>query len=114
MAANSRTELIEMLSSGRFDDIVGTEEGPQMEFKSHAYSMLSMKDRASLVSDVSSLADHRGGVIVLGVETERDPTSKRDTAVSVKTIAADAVDEDAYRKLVRSRVHPLVRDFEVR
>jgi hypothetical protein len=114
MTAQTRTELIEILSSGRFQDIVGTEEGAQIEFKRHAYNMQSKKDRSDLVADVSSFADHRGGTIVLGVVTERDPTSRRECASEVKTIASDAVDEDAYRKLVRAHAKPLVRDFEIR
>jgi hypothetical protein len=112
--AQNRTELIEILSAGRFDDIVGTEENEQIEFKGRAYNLQSVKEKAGLVSDVSSLADHRGGIIVLGVVTEQDETSRRDTAVLVKTVGGDEVDQDAYRKLVRQHVHPLVRDFDVR
>ena len=60
-----------------------------------------------------SLADHRGGIIVLGISTERDETSRRDTAVSVNTVGADDVNDDAYRMLIRAHVRPLVRDFNV-
>lgn len=56
MVAQSRTELIEILSSGRFAEIIGTEEGPQIEFKSKAYSLQSQTDRAGLIADVASFA----------------------------------------------------------
>ncbi len=114
MAAETRIELIEMLSARRFPDIVGTEEGDQIDFKSHAYNLQNPKDRADLVADVAAFANSKGGTVVLGVETTTVATSKREIAARVVGINPEAVDVDAYQKLVRAHVRPLVRHFEVR
>lgn len=114
MAATTRTELIEMLSAGRFADIVGTEEGDQIDFKSHAYNLQNPKDRADLVADVAAFANSKGGTIVLGVETTTVATSKREIAERVVGVSPEAVDDDAYLKLVRAHIRPLVRHVEVR
>ncbi|HXA75246.1 MAG TPA: ATP-binding protein [Acidimicrobiales bacterium] len=114
MPALTRTELIEILSSARFADIIGTEEGQQIEFKGHAYNLQIPKDRSDLVADIASFANGKGGTIVLGVETVIVATSKREVADRVVGIPPGSVDDDAYQKLVRAHVRPLVRQFEVR
>ena len=110
----TRTELIEILSAARFADIAGTEEGDQIDFKSHAYNLQNPKDRSDLVADVAAFANSKGGTVVLGVETATIATSKREIAARVVGIGTDAVDDDAYQKLVRAHVRPLVRHFEIR
>lgn len=114
VAAGTRTELIELMSSGRFSEIVGTEEGEQVDFKSHAYNLEQAKDRADLAADIAAFANSKGGSIVLGVETEVATTSKRERASRVVGINPDVVDEEAYRARIRASVRPLVRDFEIR
>jgi hypothetical protein len=112
--AISRTQLIELLSAGEFDEILGTEENPQIDFKSHAYNVHTPKDRADLVADIASFGNHIGGTIVLGVEAQKDETTKRECATRICGVARSAVDEDAYRKLVDAHVHPHVAGLEIR
>ena len=114
MAASTRTELVEHLSSGRFHEIIGTEEGGQIEFKSRPYNLRSPKGRVDLVSDVGSFADNRGGTIVIGVETKKDETSRREYASGIRGVDVTEIDVEAIRKIVQSWVHPLVRDLEIR
>jgi hypothetical protein len=103
-----------MMSSGRFAEIVGTEEGEQIDFKSHAYNLQQPKDRADLAADIAAFANGKGGSIVIGVETEVATTSKRERASRVIGIESGVVDEDAYRAHIRAHVRPLVRDFDIR
>lgn len=46
--------------------------------------------------------------------TEKDSVNKRERASRVTGLGPNAVDDDAYRKLVLDHVRPLVRDFDIR
>ena len=114
MAAASRVELLEVLARGQFDEILGTAEGQQIEFKEHAYNLASPKGGRDLVADVAAFANARGGVVVLGIRTSSDPTSQQELASVVRGINTSSVDDDAYDKRIREHVHPLVRDVDIR
>lgn len=114
MVANSRFELLEILARGNFDDLLGTDEGPQIEFKEQAYNVASPKSRRDLIADVAAFANSRGGTIVLGVRAPPDPTSRRERADQVTGIDVNSVNEQSCLDLVRSHVCPLVRDVEIR
>ncbi len=114
LPANSRVELLEFLARGMFDEIVGTEEGPQIEFKEQAYTLASPKGRRDLVADVASFANSRGGVIALGVRAVPDASTQREVAERVVGVSAASVNEQVYTDLIRAHVWPLVREVQVR
>ncbi|MES2971194.1 MAG: ATP-binding protein [Patescibacteria group bacterium] len=106
-------EVLEILARGHFDELLGTDEGPQIEFKEQAYNVGSPKGRRDLIADVAAFANGRGGAIVLGVRAPPDPTSRRERADQITGIDASSVNEQSCLDLVRAHVRPLVRDVEI-
>ena len=62
------------------------------------------------------MANAVGGIIVLGFDTTRDPTTAGERISEVKQFPVGMVNPDQYRKIVHEYVHPpldiLVRVFE--
>ncbi len=114
MAVTSRVEVLEALAKGEFDRLIGTPEGQQIEFKEKAYDLGVAKGGRDLVADVAAFANARGGVIVLGIRTAAEPTTRQEVASAVCGTDPSSVDDDAYEKRIREHVHPLVKDFEIR
>jgi hypothetical protein len=110
----SRVELVEAMATGNFATIIGTEEGSQIDFKQKPYDLAGPKGRRHLVADVAAFANHRGGVIVMGIATQQEAATQREIASSVVGVSAQAVNDDQYLKLIRAHVDPLVRDVDVR
>lgn len=113
MTALSRRDVLEALASGRFETMLDVDEGPQLDFKERAYDLEGPKGLRDLVADVASFANSRGGVIVLGARTTRDPTTRREFVAAFPGVASESVDDERYRALVRAHVFPLVRDLRI-
>jgi len=110
----TKVELVEVLARGEFGTIIGTAENASIEFKSTAYSLGSHRSGRDLIADVASFANGRGGIILVGVKTARDPANQQDTATSVRGVDRGAVDINAYGQFLLSHIHPPVRDIDFR
>ena len=111
MAAANKQELLDLLARGDFDGVIGTQEGELIDFKSHAYNLDSPKGRRDLVADVATFANARGGVIVMGVETMREPESRVEKASTVVGVKPESFNETRYRDLINRHIYPLLRDL---
>ena len=66
------TEIEEILSESRFNDLLGIAESHRLEFKSQPYDLQQTKQQHELAKDVSALANSEGGCIVVGIKTKKD------------------------------------------
>lgn len=62
---------------------------------------------------MAALANTRGGVLVLGVETTVHQTAWIETASRILGIQESAVNEERYLKILHAHIEPLVRDITV-
>ena len=76
-------EVQKILSSGDFDEFIGALEDEQLEFKASPYQLDKDQGKMELAKDVSALANTAGGIIVIGVQTERNPTVQGDEAKKI-------------------------------
>ncbi|WP_217913527.1 AlbA family DNA-binding domain-containing protein [Miltoncostaea marina] len=109
----TRREIQRILDAGTFDALVGLEEGQELDFKARPYNLGSRNGRRGLVADVAAFANSRGGIIVVGVETQRDATTRMEAASGIASVRPTSVEETRYRDLVKAHVFPIVRDFGV-
>lgn len=63
-----------ILKSGHFNELIGTVEDEHLECKAAPYQLQSEHQKQELAKDVAGLANAGGGIILIGVRTERDPT----------------------------------------
>jgi hypothetical protein len=70
-------EIQNILSRGAFDELKGTLENEFFEAKSEPWALSSPYGRLEMAKDISSLANLRGGLIVIGAIAEEADTYQR-------------------------------------
>jgi predicted HTH transcriptional regulator len=92
----TREEAIAVLESGNFEAFVGVEEDLEGEFKGEPYQLDQDVEKFELAKDCSALANASGGVIVIGVRTNRHAESPTDVGDEIRCLSRDLVDEVRY------------------
>jgi hypothetical protein len=121
MPVTSAIELGAALSAPNFDQILGTEEGDWIDFKTGPYSMqgsgniqLTEVGRWELCKDVAAVANNRGGYLVLGVRTEKQPLIGLELATEIAPIRTSLIDIEAYRATISAGIYPPPQGIAVR
>jgi len=109
VAVRDADEVREALRAGRPERLIGTRECAWLDAKGQPYQLDQPRPAAELAKDVAALANMSGGVIVVGLRTRKAGSSE--VIDEVRPVPAGLIDRDRYRKLVRERVFPFVRDF---
>lgn len=108
VAVNSMAELFEALGRGELDALLGTPEGPWMDFKSQSYKLDTLAGVADMAADVASFANTRDGILLLGVHEDQLEGTRQAVASKVRGVRPQDVNDDQLLKLVRQHVQPLV------
>jgi Schlafen, AlbA_2 len=90
---------------------VGTAESAFLDVKSGLYRLDDPGGVAELVKDVAAFANSDGGLLLVGFLTRLD--GGREIIEELKPVPASLVDTDRYRKLVRERVQPHIRNLSI-
>lgn len=111
----TRAEVLDVLANGDFDPLVGLDETIDVEFKGAPYQVADRdSQKFELAKDVSALANASGGVIVIGVQTDRDNEAAVDVATELRPLARGLVDEQQYEGILSDMIYPRLRDVQVR
>jgi hypothetical protein len=113
-ATVTRQEVLTVLARRSFEDLIGQEEGLELEFKGSPYRLDVDAEKFELGKDVSGLANAEGGVIVIGVRTKRHLESPVDVADDVRPIPRDRLDEARHAAVLNDRVYPRIEGLAVR
>ena len=109
----TRDDALAVLESGRFEGFINVAEDVEVEFKRAPYRLDEDGERFELAKDASALANARGGVIVIGVQTERRAEAAVDIVVRLRPVARGLVDETRYVDVITERVYPRLRELRV-
>jgi hypothetical protein len=102
-------EIIAILDDGDFEPLVGVAEDDSLEFKASPYRLDEGRQGFELAKDVSSLANAaKGGLLVIGFETERDEATATDRVARSSPFARELLNEAQYIDKIRQLIHPLV------
>lgn len=107
-------EIKSILEIGNFDKLIGTIENEQLDFKKAPYQLDTDLEKLELVKDISSFANADGGVILLGVRTERDPKHFGDEAKEICPFLQTLVDPDKYHNILSSWIYPILHHIEIK
>jgi hypothetical protein len=111
----TRAEVLDVLASRNFEPLVGLAETIDVEFKGQPYQIADHdSQKFELAKDVSALANASGGVIVIGVQTERDNEASVDVAAELRPLALGLVDEQQYEGILSDMIYPRLREVQVR
>jgi hypothetical protein len=109
----TRDEALVVLQGGEFEPFVGQREDLELEFKGQPYQLDEETGKFELAKDVAALANGTGGVILIGIETERQEDSPLDEAVRVRPLGRRLVDTTRYEAVVGERVYPPIQGLRV-
>lgn len=106
-------EVAAILHQGAFDQLIGSYEHEGFECKSGFYDLRSQHGRIELAKDVSALANSRGGYLLIGIATAKDPLHQLDEVVSVSCFERAAFDLDQHRSIIGNLIYPSIRGLRV-
>jgi hypothetical protein len=102
------TEIDAILQSGDFTRLFGAFEDDHLECKSAPYNLDQEREKMELAKDVSALANTDGGIILLGVQTEQEPTYQGDIIRRVGCFAQQRIDFGQYERVISDWVLPSI------
>jgi predicted HTH transcriptional regulator len=101
-------EVAGILQSGDFTRLLGGLEDEQLECKSAPYNLDQEREKMELAKDVSALANADGGIILIGVQTEQEPSHPGDIIRRVRCIAQSRIDFTQYQNVLSDWVLPTI------
>lgn len=102
-----------ILAGGDFEPFVGEREDLELEFKRQPYQLDQEAEKFELAKDVAALANGAGGLLLIGVQTERREESPLDEAVRIRAFDRGLVDTARYEALIGARVYPPIQGLRV-
>ena len=117
----SPAEILAILEEGDFSGLKGIVEDHRLECKGEPYA-LHHTDREKLThykqelaKDVSSLANtSEGGLVLIGVRTERLDTHIGDEIVNIRPIPKDLIDPQQYHDILKEWIYPSALGVDVK
>src|SRR5215471_12760421 len=110
----SPKEVLERLEAREFEALVGLVESDWLDAKETPYHLDSPKQKRELAKDVAAFANAGGGIIVIGFDCEKEPTSSSERICKVCQFPASLVDPDKYSQILADLVHPPPHGVSVR
>lgn len=107
-------KVTEILEAGTFDSLIGLAETHDLEFKGEPYLLDTDFQKRELVKDVTGFANAGGGILVLGIRHEKNPTHQRDEAVAVRAFLQSLVNPNAYHDVLRSWTYPSLTNVHIK
>lgn len=103
-----------MILAGKPEAILGQPESAWLEVKRTGYNLShSVKDKYELARDLASFANSEsGGVIVIGLETEKD-ASHRDIISCVTPCGRGSLQPQTYANVARDRITPPIEGLDI-
>lgn len=106
----SKNELFKVLGRNPVE-LKGEPETSWLEFKSAPYPIYKQvagfeRHRFELAKDLTALANKDGGVILIGVETEKDAASKEDVAKELRPVAPGWIKAELIKQVIHDWVYP--------
>ncbi|MEP7042888.1 MAG: ATP-binding protein [Dokdonella sp.] len=106
-------EIIRLLESGKFEDLIGVFENERLECKQQPYDLESDKNKVEFSKDVSAMANADGGVILLGYRTEKQQDHADDKIVSFRPLPLEKIDTAKMKAILSDRLYPNI-DIDIR
>jgi len=103
----SPDEIRDLLTEGRFDDLIGKLENEFFDAKAEPWDLDTESGKLDLAKDISSLANWRGGVIVVGATSREAPPFQRNEVRDVRGLPRRLAPTDRYSHLIREWIYPV-------
>ncbi len=105
-----RETTLDLLRAGKVNVLIGQTECDWLDAERAPYRATD-EGRVELAKDVAAFANSRGGIIVLGVATQRK--ADRDVLSGVHPVPFALARPGSYRQVLNHRIHPPVQGLDV-
>jgi hypothetical protein len=102
----SAAECAAILKGGHFDQFIGAMESDEFECKAEPYRLDDKRQKFELAKDISSFANARGGMIVVGLVTERDAALSGDVVTGLRLFEEQNINIGQYHDVLNSWLYP--------
>jgi Putative DNA-binding domain len=106
-------QVIKILESAVFDELIGAIEDECLECKGAPYVLKEEYQRRELAKDVAALANAEGGIILLGVNTERNPIHLGDEIKKIREFPENLIGRSQYDDVLGSWIYPTLQGVNV-
>ena len=100
------TQILGVLVTGDFDEIIDTVEDDQVEVKGSPYQLVHDAQKQELAKDVSALGNAAGGIVLIGFETMKDPLNAVERITTCRAFDRTLVDLRQYENVLQSWLCP--------
>src|SRR4029078_7167949 len=107
-----RAAIEELLAKRDFAAFVGQIENQWFDAKDQPYKIDSDSGKRELAKDIAAFANSQGGVVAIGLRTEKSATQYRDEVIEIRPFASSLVDSGRYRDVLTAWIYPPVEDVE--
>lgn len=94
-------------------DLLGRAEAQDLEFKSEPWDVRTNRGKLEFAKDLSAMVNGGGGLIVLGVRTERQAHSAEDLSVELTPFPLEHIDAEQLKGLATSWLYPPQREITI-
>lgn len=101
-------EIAEILRSGDFSRLIGGIEHDHLECESAPYNLNEDRDKMELAKDVSALANADGGIVLIGIQTEREPLHQGDIIRRVGCFPQNRINFSQHQSVLGDWVLPSI------
>lgn len=109
------SDIANIVSTARFDELIGELEGSFFDAKGQPYRFdEGMDAKREYAKDVASFANADGGYIVIGLATRVAGLSAGDEVAEVRPIASQYFNVDQYRKILEEWLFPQPLGIDIR
>lgn len=109
----NKSELNEILASGNFENLIGKVENQWFECKKAPYFIDNPKQKQELAKDIVGMANAEGGVILLGVKTEKSELHYGDEVVKINYFNQNFLNPNDYLNIVNTWIYPVLVNIEI-
>lgn len=113
---DGKSNLVQALAivrSGNFDHLIGRVEDDQVECKGVPYHLHNDDERFELAKDVTSFANAKGGLILLGVHTVKDEGLSADVIERIAPFGKSVVNISQYKDVLGHWVYPGLQKLNI-
>jgi hypothetical protein len=109
----SREKFNEFVEISDFDSLIGEIENVWFDCKSQPYQVENNTGKRDLAKDVSSFLNVKGGIILIGIKTEKSATRFGDEIKETRPFAQELVNTSQYKDIIKSWIYPEAEGIEV-
>lgn len=102
----SSGEVLQKLEARDFEALIGLVESEWLDAKEKPYHLDSPKQKLELAKDVAAFANAGGGIIIIGFDCEKQPTTSSERISKVCQFSVSLIDPNKYSQILADLVHP--------